>query len=189
MSKGAGTNNCIPHYLCDVITCPCPRYLLLSYKTTCVSQWYWIAKLWATVNMSLICFIPFFIEKQEIQDSSDVLDRSVSGGELKDGFLQCTLSRKVEYPHPIHTFYSLYSPNEYHLVVAKGVATGPSKASQIAKTIWSTSIRYRSHAVSDRCLIDGNPGVFAIWDHLKQKVVIMPPVVAKCCCVLWNKKK
>merc|ERR1711976_437266 len=62
----------------------------------------------------------------EIQDSSDVLDRSHSGGRLAGGFLKCTLSRKAEYPHPIHTFYSLYSPNQYHLVVAKGVATGPS---------------------------------------------------------------
>ena len=38
------------------------------------------------------------------------------------------------------------------------------KMTQIAKTLKSTSIRYRSDGkVSDRCLIDVDPMVFAIW--------------------------
>ena len=30
----AGTCNCIPQYLWDVVTCPCPWYLLLAHKST-----------------------------------------------------------------------------------------------------------------------------------------------------------
>ena len=32
--SGAETSNYIPQYLWDVITCPCPRYLLLAHKST-----------------------------------------------------------------------------------------------------------------------------------------------------------
>ena len=40
-----------------------------------------------------------------------------------------------------------------------------SQITKIAKTLGSTSIRHRSDTkVSDRCLIDVDPRVFAIWD-------------------------
>ena len=35
----AGTSNYIPQYLWDVITCPCPRYLLLPHQFSCALSW------------------------------------------------------------------------------------------------------------------------------------------------------
>ena len=55
---------------------------------------------------------------------------------------------------------------------------------QIAKIIGSTSIRYRSDAkVSDRCRIDGDPMVFAIWESTRFTSCC---VRGECICIIWN---
>ena len=53
----AGTSNCIPQYLWDVITCPCPSYLLVaqqsSHVNTCVEMSQtkvWQAKMYCTIE-------------------------------------------------------------------------------------------------------------------------------------------
>ena len=51
-----------------------------------------------------------------------------------------------------------------HILLLVSVLFFTHQPSQIAKNIGSMSIRYRSDAkVSDRCLIDVDPTVFAIW--------------------------
>ena len=57
----AGTSNYIPHYLWDVITCPCPWYMLLAHKSSTVRRW-WLAwrVYWRLGNMgweSLLVYV------------------------------------------------------------------------------------------------------------------------------------
>ena len=56
-----GTSNCILQYLWTVITCPCPWYLLLPYKSHVIPAWRTTVRLFISISMFFKCCISVII--------------------------------------------------------------------------------------------------------------------------------